>query len=156
MYRLVSVIGGNTASTEDSAFAFALGSLLAEKGFTVVCGGGFGVMEDVSKGCSSSGGTVVGILPGEDASAANRFVSIPVPTGMGSSRNRIVALAGRVVCAVGGSHGTLSEIAFALQARRPVCCFGTWSRIDGVTPVATPEEALDFVERNTEGTDAQR
>jgi len=155
MYRLVSVIGGNVASCSEYGFAFSLGSLLAENGYTVVCGGGSGVMEAVSKGCSSSGGAVVGILPGEDPRASNDFVSIPIPTGIGVSRNRIIALSGQVVCAVGGSYGTLSEIAFALQAGRPVCCTGSWSGIEGVTPVATPEEALEFVLVKTEGRNAQ-
>jgi len=155
MYRLVSVIGGNTASDAEYGFALSLGSLLAKKGYTVVCGGGSGVMEAVSRGCSSSGGTVVGILPGEDPSISNDFVSIPIPTGIGVSRNRIIALAGEVVCAVGGSYGTLSEIAFALQAGRPVCCTGTWSGIEGVTPVKTPEEAMEFVSGKTEGNNAQ-
>jgi len=155
MYRMVSVIGGNTASRGDLSFSFSLGSLLAKSGFTVVCGGGGGVMEAVSRGCSSADGTVVGILPGEDPSSSNDCVSIPIPTGLGVSRNRIIALSGQVICAVGGSYGTLSEIAFALQAHRPVCCYGTWSGIEGVTPVTTPEEALEFVLGKTKGRDAQ-
>lgn len=155
MYRLISVIGGNQASSAEDAFAAELGSLLAEKGYTVVCGGGSGVMEAVSRGCSESGGIVVGILPGEDVSGGNSFLSMAVPTGMGVSRNRIIVLAGEVVCAVGGSSGTLSEIAFALQAGKPVCCFGNWKEIPGVIPVETPEEALGFVLENTEGNDAQ-
>ena len=129
---------------------------LAEKGYTVVCGGGSGVMEAVASGCSSSGGTVIGILPGEEPSAANSFVSISIPTGMGVSRNRIIALSGQVVCAVGGSNGTLSEIAFALQAGRPVCCYGKWRNLEGVTPVETPEEAMEFVLKKAEGSNAQR
>lgn len=151
MYRLVSVIGGNNASPGELAFAHSLGSLLAQHGYSVICGGGGGVMEAVSKGCSSSGGVVIGILPGENSTAVNEFVSLAIPTGMGVSRNRIIALSGEAVCAVGGSYGTLSELAFALQAEKPVCCFGTWKGIQGVTPVNTPEDALDFVLKNTEG-----
>ncbi len=155
MYRLITVIGGNRASSEEAAFASELGSLLADRGFAVVCGGGSGVMEAVSRGCSESGGVVVGILPGEDASCGNSFLSMAIPTGMGVSRNRIVVLAGEAVCAVGGSNGTLSEIAFALQAGKPVCCFGNWKNIPGVIPVEAPEEVLGFVLENTEGKDAQ-
>ncbi|PIE52534.1 TIGR00725 family protein [Candidatus Fermentibacteria bacterium] len=154
MNHLVSVIGGNSASSEEGAFAFRLGLLLAEAGFTVVCGGGAGVMEAVSRGCDSAGGTVIGILPGEDAGSGNRFLSFTIPTGMGASRNRIIALSGQVVCAVGGSYGTLSEIAFSLQAGKPVCCFGSWKDLPGVVQVNTPEEAVEFVLRNTERNNA--
>ncbi|MCK5131155.1 MAG: TIGR00725 family protein [Candidatus Sabulitectum sp.] len=145
MYRLISVIGGNTASEEESSFAFMLGGLLADAGLSIVCGGGSGVMEAVCRGCFEAGGLTVGILPGEEGSQANPFVSLSLPTGMGVSRNRMIALAGEAVCAVGGAYGTLSEIAFALQSGKPVCCFGSWESIPGVKRVATPMEAVEFV-----------
>jgi len=145
MYRLISVIGGNIASEEESSFAFTLGGLLADVGFSVVCGGGGGVMEAACMGCAKDGGLTVGILPGEEKTLANPFVSLALPTGMGVSRNRMVVLAGEAVCAVGGAYGTLSEIAFALQAGKPVCGFGNWDSIPGVRKVSTPQEAVDFV-----------
>ncbi len=96
-------------------------------------------------GCSENGGLTVGILPGEEASEANPFVKVALPTGIGISRNRQVVLAGKVVCAVGGAYGTLSEIAFALQAGKPVCCFGNWESIPGVRKISTPRGAVEFV-----------
>jgi len=151
MYKLVSVIGGNTASEEEGIFAFRLGSLLAEHGYSVVCGGGSGVMEAACRGCVEAGGLTVGVLPGEENSQANSFVSFAVPTGMGVTRNRIVVLSGEAVCAVGGAYGTLSEIAYALQAGKPVCCIGRWENIPGVVKASSPQEALDFVLQMTEG-----
>lgn len=145
MHRLITVIGGNSASDKDAEFAYALGGLLAAAGFSVVCGGGGGVMEAACMGCSENGGLTLGILPGEEASEANPFVKVALPTGIGISRNRQVVLAGMVVCAVGGAYGTLSEIAFALQAGKPVCCFGSWESIPGVRKVSTPCEAVEFV-----------
>ncbi|MCK5787312.1 MAG: TIGR00725 family protein [Candidatus Sabulitectum sp.] len=145
MYRLISVIGGNTSSQEEHDFAFKLGGLLADRGLSVVCGGGSGVMEAVCRGCTEAGGLTVGILPGEEPSQANAFVSLALPTGLGVSRNRMVVLAGEAVCAIGGSYGTLSEISFALQAGKPVCCYGNWEIIPGISRVSTPEEALEFV-----------
>jgi uncharacterized protein (TIGR00725 family) len=145
MYRLISVIGGSSASQEEYNFAMTLGRLLAGAGLSVVCGGGSGVMEAACRGCSEAGGFSLGILPGENSSQANGFISTAVPTGMGVSRNRIVALTGEVVCAVGGGYGTLSEIAFALQAGKHVCGFGRWENTPGVVSVSTPEEALEFV-----------
>jgi len=119
--------------------------MLAESGFTVVCGGGSGVMEAVCRGVRNGGGRSVGVLPGEDAGAANRFVDTVIVTGMGTARNRIIALSGRAVIAIGGKYGTLSEIAFALQAGRPVCALGRWGSIEGVTQVSSPSEAVKFV-----------
>ena len=145
MHRLIAVIGGNSASDKDAEFAYALGGLLEAAGFSVVCGGGGGVMEAACMGCSENGGLTVGILPGEEASEANPFVKVALPTGIGISRNRQVVLAGLVVCAVGGAYGTLSEIAFALQAGKPVCCFGSWESIPGVRKVSTPRGAVEFV-----------
>lgn len=153
--RLVTVIGAHRATEEQTDAALRLGRLLAGAGFAVVCGGMGGVMEAVCRGAAEAGGVTVGILPVEDPSRANRWVQVPIPTGMGSARNRLVALAGRVVVAVGGRYGTLSEMAFALDAGRPVCSLGGWTSVPGVVPVEGPEEAVEFVRDSFEwGEDA--
>lgn len=149
--RLVSVIGGSLAAPEEEAQAEEIGRLLAAAGFTVLCGGGSGIMEAACRGAVGAGGETVGILQGSLAGEANPFVTTAIATGMGSSRNRIIALSGEAVIAVGGGFGTLSEIAFALQASRPVCALGRWSTLDGVHPVRTPEEAMEFVIGNAGG-----
>jgi uncharacterized protein (TIGR00725 family) len=145
------VIGGSFADPEEMLFAEELGGLLSEKGYTVVCGGGTGVMEAVCHGIALKGGHSIGILRGTDPSEANRWVETVLLTGMGTSRNRIIALSGKVVIAVGGKYGTLSEIAYALQAGKPVCAFGKWSCLDGVVHVGSPGEAMDFVIENAGG-----
>jgi len=149
--NLVSVIGGASADQEDVSWAERLGELLADSGFTVICGGGTGVMEAVCRGIAFKGGHSIGILPGSSPLEANRWVETVIVTGMGTSRNRIIALSGDVAVAVGGMYGTLSEIAYALQAGKPVCATGKWAGIDGVVPVSSPEDALDFIIKNTEG-----
>src|SRR5512137_338111 len=148
--RIVSVAGSPDASEAEIAFAFELGGLLAREGYTVACGGGPGAMEAVCRGVAEAGGTAIGILPGLDREEANPFVSISLPTGMASGRTRMVALAGFALVAAGGRYGTLSEIAFALDAGRPVCAFGRWSDLQGVTGVLTAEDAVDFVKRSEE------
>jgi uncharacterized protein (TIGR00725 family) len=148
MDRVISVIGGSSADPDLLDAAFRTGELLAQRGYTVLCGGGGGIMEKVCHGARSAGGKTVGILPGELRTQANRFIDLAIPTGMGSARNRIVALSGMVIVAIGGRYGTLSEIAFALDAGSPVCCIGGWTDIPGVVQVSSPEEALEFVERN--------
>ena len=108
-------------------------------------------MEAVCRGAKKKGGRTVGILPGSDPFEANRWVDTVVVTGMGTARNRIIALTGEVVCAIDGGCGTLSEIAYALQADKPVCAMGKWSSIEGVTPVESAESAMDFVKEHTKG-----
>jgi uncharacterized protein (TIGR00725 family) len=75
----------------------------------------------------------IGILPGNSRKDANPYVQIPIVTGMGYNRNAIVAKSGQAVIAVGGSYGTLSEIAYALQNNVPVIGLGTWSLSRGGT-----------------------
>ncbi|MBU2489132.1 MAG: DNA-binding protein, partial [Proteobacteria bacterium] len=61
-----------------------------------------------------------GILPGGPRDGVSRYIDLPVYTSMGSARNAINVLSSRVVVACPGSLGTLSEIALALAAGRPV------------------------------------
>jgi len=109
----IAVIGGGSASAEDVRVARELGAAIAEGGAVLVCGGLGGVMEAAAHGAHEAGGLTVGILPGPDASAANEWIQLPLPTGMGEARNALVARAAEAVVAVGGEWGTLSEIALA-------------------------------------------
>lgn len=151
MKKVVSVIGGGSCPPEDYACAREVGRLLAERGYVVVTGGLGGVMEAASRGASEAGGEVIGVLPGIVRSEANPYVSIALTTGMRDARNLIVATSGHAVVAVGGSFGTLSEIAFALKHGRRVIGIGTWTlpehRVpsEGVLVVSSPAEAVDEV-----------
>jgi hypothetical protein len=51
-----------------------------------------------------------------------------------------------MLVAVGGGHGTLSEVALALKLGRPVVGLGTWA-VHGVDEVTTPGEAVERVAR---------
>ena len=99
-------------------------------------------MEAAARGATSGGGTTVGILPGVDADDANPFIDIPIPTGMGEARNVINVRAADVVVAVRGRHGTLSEIAHAVKMGIPVVAVASWSEIDEIEHVDSPEEAV--------------
>jgi uncharacterized protein (TIGR00725 family) len=83
-------------------------------------------MEAASRGAAREGGTVIGVLPGFDRRDANRWVTIPVVTGMDQARNVVLVRSCDVVIAVGGSYGTLSEIALALKLGVPVVGLRTW------------------------------
>lgn len=123
---LIAVIGGSTATAEEMAAAEAVGRALAAAGVTLVCGGRGGVMEAACRGAKSAGGLTIGILPEADTSQANPYVDIAIPTGIGLARNALVVRAARAVIAVGGSYGTLSEIAYALQFGVPLVGLKTW------------------------------
>ncbi|KPJ63105.1 MAG: hypothetical protein AMS15_01775 [Planctomycetes bacterium DG_23] len=124
-YR-IAVIGSGDASERESRLAEEVGREIGRQGAILVCGGLGGVMESASKGAREAGGLTVGILPGMDSKSANPYIDIPIPTGLGEARNAIVAVSGDAVIAIGGSLGTLSEIAFALKARIPVIALSTW------------------------------
>jgi uncharacterized protein (TIGR00725 family) len=82
-------------------------------------------------------------LPGTDRSDGNRWLTVAVATGLGELRNGVVARSADAVIAVGGAYGTLSEIAFALQAGKAVFALHSWA-IEGVHAVATPAEAVEL------------
>jgi uncharacterized protein (TIGR00725 family) len=140
--RQVSVIG---SGAEHESAAEELGRLLAEAGCTVVTGGLGEVMAAAHRGAKSAGGTTLAILPGERHADANPWADHVVVTGIGHARNLAVAASGHAVVAVGGSWGTLAEIAFALRLGRPVVVLGDGPSVDGVPRVDSAAEAVERV-----------
>jgi len=63
--KVVSVIGDGNAPCGSSLYkcAYEVGKLIAKRGYVLVTGGLFGVMEGASRGAKEEGGVVVGILP---------------------------------------------------------------------------------------------
>jgi len=146
--KFIAVIGGSDASPEEVKLAEEVGRELAKQGAIVVCGGLSGVMEAACRGASSAGGLTIGILPGDSAKAANPYVQIPIATGLGYARNVLVAKSAQAVIAIGGSYGTLSEIAYALQGNIPVIGLKTWALSrngqpdDSIIRMESPIEAV--------------
>lgn len=140
--KIVAVIGTSGGTESELNDAEEVGRLIAGQGWTLICGGLTGVMESASKGAAENGGTVIGILPGGDTRAANSYVTHPIATNMGHARNMVIVHTADAAIAVGGSHGTLSEIAIALKLGKPVFGIGSWN-IDGVRKVADAREAID-------------
>jgi uncharacterized protein (TIGR00725 family) len=136
----VSVVGPGEASDAELEVAEEAGRELARRGAVVVCGGLGGVMAAACRGAASAGGLTVGILPGSDRGAANEWVRVAIPTGLGEMRNALVVRAADAVIAVGGAYGTLSEIALALKTAVPVVGIGTWP-IDGIERVDSASDA---------------
>lgn len=140
-YGAVAVVGPGDATPAEASTASAIGLGLASRGITVVCGGLGGVMEAACAGARSVGGMTIGLLPGSDRADANRFVSVAIPTGMGELRNGLVIRAADAVVAVGGGHGTLSEIALALKAGKRVVGVDSWD-VEGVEHAQDASDAL--------------
>ena len=143
--KYVGVIGAGECSDRVYKLAWEVGHGIAHKGWILVCGGLRGVMEGAAKGCTEAGGLAVGVLPGLDRAAANPFIKISIPTGMGEGRNFLVVRASDVLIAISGGYGTLSEIALALKTGKTVIGLETWKDIKGIQHVSTAEEAIEKV-----------
>ncbi len=145
---LIAVIGASKAGAKEIEAAEEVGRRIARAGAVLVCGGLGGVMEAACRGASAEGGLTIGILPGENAQGANEFVHIPIATGIGYARNLAVVRTARAVIAIGGSYGTLSEIAYALQGGLPVIGLDTWhisrdgKHHDAIIIADSPEDAV--------------
>ena len=101
-------------------------------------------MEAACRGAKSRRGRTLGILPGTDREAANGWVDIALPTGMGEMRNALVVRACDGLIAIGGGPGTLSEIALALKGGTPVVGLGSWD-IEGMVRADEPRDAVERV-----------
>lgn len=158
--RLIAVLGNGQLDDADprALVAEALGRALVAARYRILCGARGGVMASVARGGRSSeawvDGDILGLLPGPDASVANPYVDVVLPTGLGEARNALIARADAVI-AIGGGAGTLSELALAWTYGRPCLAFRCqgWSgrladtalddkRDDVVHGVDTPEEAI--------------
>ena len=146
---MIAVVGpGDTTDPVILAAAEQVGALLASAGHQVVTGGLGGVMAAASRGARAAGGSVVAMLPGEDASAANEFADVVVATGLGQGRNVVLVRSADAVIAVGGSWGTLSEVAIARRLGRPVVWLHGWTvggPADPVPTAETPEAAITWL-----------
>ncbi len=140
----ISVIGGHECSEEVARVSEKIGVAIARLGAPLVCGGLTGVMEAACKGAKSAGGATIGILPGDDAREANQYVDIPIATGLGYMRNNLVVKNGDIIIAIDGKEGTLSEIAFSLQMKKPIIGINTWD-IAGVLQAKDVDEAISLI-----------
>jgi len=132
--RIIAVIGAGKATAEEKRIARAVGAEIAKHGFVLLCGGLGGVMDAACAGAISEGGITIGLLPGTETHDAAPNVEIAIPTGLGEARNYLVATGAEGVIAIGGSLGTLSELAFALKKRLPVAALGSWRLDKGQLP----------------------
>ncbi|WP_133806019.1 LOG family protein [Kribbella caucasensis] len=148
----VAVCGPRAATEAESVAARRVGELLAEQGAVIVCGGGTGVMAEVAAGGRSRGGLVIGVRPGNTRDGASPDLDAVLVTNMGEARNAVIVWSADAVIVIGGSWGTLSELALAKRRGGvPVISLGGWTILDangqpvaGIDVADSPEHAVEL------------
>jgi len=147
---VIGVMGPAACDDQIADVARAVGRAIAERGAVLLTGGRTGVMEAASQGARDAGGLTIGVLPGGGAadSPPNRYVDVALYTGLGEARNWVNVCSSDALIAIGGGFGTLSEIALALKARKPLVLLGSWKfEMEGVSPtVPRARDAAHAVE----------
>ena len=119
----IAIIGGRGIAPEAQKLVENISKMLVEEGFRIVTGGLGALPSAAHRGAKSASNSTdsdtIAILPGFDPRPAFDHADIIIPTGLDASRNAIVANSDAVI-AVGGGAGTLSEIAYAWQFKRPI------------------------------------
>jgi uncharacterized protein (TIGR00725 family) len=155
----IAVIGESDADSTSLDLAEQVGKELAARNALVICGAMGGVMEAAARGAAQAGGIVAGIVPTASAGDANPFITVPIVTAMGEGRNIIVVRSAQAVIAIGGSYGTLSEIALALRVGLPVVGLRTWvfsRETSSQDPIVRANGAREAVEKAVALIEAKR
>lgn len=158
--RIIGIFGkGEGADEQTLRDAFELGKLIAEQDWIVLTGGrNAGVMNAASEGAKSVlGSLTIGILPDDEKISVSPFVDVPIFTGIGSARNNINVLSSDVAVAVGNcGAGTLSEIALAIKAGKPLVLLNTPAEVTIIVQklsagkiftASSPKEAVGMIKK---------
>ena len=132
--RQILVIGNNTngCTPEHEKIAYEIGVEIAKSNSVLITGGLGGVMHAASHGARDENGLTVGIIPQDDASHANEYCDIVIPSGMGFTRDFLNALSADGVIIVGGGSGTLSEVCASYMSKKPMVAMRNFS--SSITP----------------------
>ena len=122
--KSVTVFGATRLSEDDSEYRKArkLGELLSKKGYSIISGGGPGIMEAVNRGAAEAGGESVGInisLP--DGQRANKYMNKSIGFHYFFIRKVMMSFASSVYIFFPGGYGTLDEffeMTMLLQTKR--------------------------------------
>ena len=148
--------GGEIVNTGDYENARRLGGLIANEGWILLNGGrASGIMEASARGAKENGGLTIGILPGNDPAWASKYIDIPVLSGVGLARNYINVLTSKVVVALPGRTGTISEIALALNIGKKVISlnfnlgplFKKYEEDKQLIYAKNPQEVIDLIKK---------
>jgi uncharacterized protein (TIGR00725 family) len=121
----IGVIGYNSGGSlqikkTTLELAYEVGSRIAKRNAILISGGLGGVMEYSCKGAKDHGGFTIGIIPYEDFTLANEYCDAVISTGIGLSRDFIVAHSSDGIISVGGGVGTLIELCVGYMTRKPM------------------------------------
>lgn len=141
----VAVVGTHEPTDKQYEIAEEIGVALSYAGLSVICGGRLGIMEAVCKGVAKNNGVSIGILPESTLENANRYVSIPIPTGLGFARNSVIAASALAMIAIGNGYGTTSEVAYGLMFGKKVFSIESTINLDGVINCLSTNELLDGI-----------
>jgi hypothetical protein len=155
----VAVCGPRSCTPADERHARIVGELLADAGAVVICGGGDGVMAAVAAGVTAKGGIVIGIRPNGSREGASPDLTATIVTNMGEARNAIIVWSADAVISIGGSWGTLNEVALAMsRGETPVVALGGWqviaqdgTPVAGIQYVSAPDDAVRIALRSKSG-----
>jgi hypothetical protein len=142
-YSYTVTVFGSARFLEDNIYyqkAREVGDTLAKQGFTVITGGGGGIMEAANRGAYESGGHTLGFnitLPNEQQ--LNPYLSESMPFRYFFARKVMLAYAASALICFPGGFGTLDEmfevvtlIQTAKMPKVPVILFGSdfWKPLD--------------------------
>ncbi|NAS30026.1 hypothetical protein GTQ40_03495 [Flavobacteriaceae bacterium R38] len=119
--KYAALFGGSGKNNTSKEYleTVQIGTFLAEKGYIVKNGGYGGMMEAVSKGATSTGGTAIGVTCKQVGSAeGNTFLTETIATQTLYERLEILIENTDVFIVQKGGIGTLSEVFLALDIIR--------------------------------------
>jgi len=122
MKKKIVVFAGSECSPKREKYYYSLayktGKLLAEAGFTVVTGGGPGLMNEVSHGATDGGGKTVGVCLDIAGRTQSKYLSEKFMfTHLGPRQDKLLEL-GDGFLALPGGIGTLHEVVAVLALKR--------------------------------------
>lgn len=121
----IGVIGYNSGSSIQISkstlnIAYEVGKYIAKRNAILISGGLGGVMEYSCMGAKDHGGFTIGIVPHENSIQANDYCDAVICTGIGLSRDFIVAYSSDGIISVGGGVGTLIELCVGYMIKKPM------------------------------------
>lgn len=161
MRYIVGVMGPAKARKKDIDNARLLGELIARREWVLLTGGrDIGVMDAACQGAKKVPGSVtIGVLPSA-RDRISKYVDLAIVTDMGNARNNVNVMSSHVVVACGlAGAGTVSEVALALKAGKPVILVGAtaaegqfFKKLGGrlIASVEDPEEAISLIMKQFE------
>ncbi len=147
---------GTKIKPEVFDYAYELGKLVAQQGWSVITGGKSGVMEAANRGCKEAGGISIGVVTGDKRFTANDYVDVEVLPGMFNCGEEmaLITMCDAVIM-LGGGMGTLQELTIVYRQAKPIFSIrnlGGWSeRLEQFSELDERDKArIDYSESTAE------